>query len=193
MPSNFPGPYEIEIKYTVSGIQHVQRLNCQASPAPSVGDAPFGITLIGRDLSAVNLETWVNNWVTQIDGFFHTSVTFDSYDLYQYAVGTFERVWITSGTIGVNGTSPTATQLARQDTFTFRTVEGNTMRVVLLETVFTQLTRTPYPAIVPGVSAMMDIITATATPVLARDTSYPIAPLNHTGGQNEATFKARYR
>ena len=63
---NFPGEWEVEIKYTVDGMQHSQKLNCNVQGAPVIGDAANTITLDTRDGVGVLLDAAVTAWVDLI-------------------------------------------------------------------------------------------------------------------------------
>jgi len=193
MASNFPGPYELEIKYTVSSVEHVHRVSCDTVGTPTVGDLPTAITLQTKDTVGILLNTAVTAYVALLKVRYHTSVTFTSFDFWKYTPLTYIRQWISTGVLSVAGTSTGSTSLAQQSTFTYRTLEGNIMRTVLLESIDDTKDRVPYASAPASVKAIMDYIVASDTWVLARDTSYPISPLNAVGGQNEAVFKARYR
>lgn len=193
MPTNFPGPYEIEINYESGGLTHKHRISCDVQTAPTVGDDPTVITLETKDSAGITLSAAVAAWINLIKPRYKTTATFLSYDFWKYTVGTFSRTWISTGILGIAGTSTGDTVLAQQSTFTFRTLEGNIMRHVLLESIDNTNSVVPYASAPATVQALMDYTVASNTWMLARDTSYPIAQLNAVGGQNETIFKKRYR
>ncbi len=190
---NFPGPYEVEFTYTVTGITHTARLNCDVSGTPTPGDLPATIDLKLRSGGTVQLDTAVIAWINLIKFNFFTGVTFDNFTLWKYTAGTFDRIFISTGAIALIGTSAVATNLSHMDTSTFRTIEGNGMKLVFMESVNVSISRIPYAAVGVPTKAVFDFVTSTLNWILARDTSYPIAPLNFIGGQNEATFRSRNR
>ena len=193
MAENFPGPYEIELFYTIQGKTHIQRLNVDVQSAPAVGDAPTSITLETRDAAGIALNVAVTAWVNLHKVGYKSDCTFNSYNFWRYDALSYVRTWITSGVVGVAGTATPANLLASQVTYTFRTLEGNVMRIVLLEGVDLGNTRIPYASLTGYTKAIMDYVVASNTWVLGRDTSYPVAQLNLVGGQNEKVFKSRYR
>lgn len=193
MANNFPGPYEVEITYFVDGLNHTQRLNCNVDGNPDVGDLPGTIDVVARDLSLIALDTAVNDWILLIRELFPSDMAWVGYSLWKYADLTNDRTFITSGVNSTVGqTSPPETP-AHQVTFTFRTVEGGTMRIVLLETSQSNQTRVPYALTSAPKQAIFDYVTDPTGWILARDTSYPIVALNYIGGQNEAVFRSRFR
>lgn len=193
MASNFPGPYEIEISYTVDGDQHKQRLNVDVSGTPAVGADPTTVDLLRRSGLTCTLDVAVTEWIDLLKVRFATTASFDAYILWSYTPLTTDRSYVTSGTIGTAGTAVAASTIAHQETYTFRTFEGGIMRLVMLESTATSLVRIPYASAVTSAKAIFDYVTASTNWVLARDTSYPISSLNLTGGQNEAVFRKRYR
>lgn len=193
MPPNFPGEYEVEIRYTVSSLEHTQRLNCDVVSTPTPGDLPATIDLKTRGGGSVQLDTAVLAWVASLTYIFRTDVTFDDFTFWKYDVGTFDKTFISTGIIGDVGDNAGATNLGHQWTFTFRTLEGGAMRIVLLETTSTNKVSLSYPQLDNDSKAVMDFIIGTSNWILARDTSYPIAYLHVVGGENERTFESRYR
>lgn len=191
--SNFPGPYIVEIKYTVDGLKHVQRNSCHIPIAPTAGDDPATIDVATRSGGTVDLATAVDDWVDLVRAMYHTSTTFDSYDLYYKQDADTPRMWRATGILGLPGTNAGANNPAHQMTLTYRTQEGGVMRQVFLESFHGAQTVFPYAGSHVTAQALMDYVVAPTGWINARDTSYPIVPLNTVGGQNEATFRARYR
>lgn len=191
--SNFEGPYIVEIKYTVDGKQHVQRNNCHIPIAPVAGTDPALIDVATRVGGSVDLATAVSNWIDLVKTIFNTGTTFDSFDLYYKQDADTPRMWRATGIIGVNGTNVGAHNPAHQMTLTYRTQEGGIMRQVFLESFHLAKTRFSYANTSGDTQAIMDFVVSPASWINARDTSYPIVPLNSIGGENEATFRSRYR
>lgn len=193
MASNFPGPFEVELRYTCSGEQHTQRLNCDTQSAPTPGDAPSTILLDKRDAGTIALDTALTNWITLVKPFYHTGVTFDDYTFWQYAPGTFDRTFITTASLGIAGTNALAVNLSFQNIMTMRTLEGGLMKLSFMETSATDIQRLSYAASGAVVKAIFDFVIGSTNWILARDTSFPIATIASMGGGNEALFKKRNR
>jgi hypothetical protein len=122
-----------------------------------------------------------------------TFTTYIGYNVWKYTPGTFVRTFITGVTLGTNGLSANPPQPAHQDILTFKTQEGNEMRLVFLETVLTFQGIDNAPLADANMDALFDYVIGTNNWIVARDTSYPIVQFNWLGGQNEKTFKQRYR
>lgn len=193
MPSNFPGPFEIEIISSVQGLEHKQRLNTQVQGAWNVGDPASSINLTRRDLTTVDSVTAVTAWVDLMKPFFAGDYSFDSFNVWQYLANTYDRIFISTAQLGVLGTGAGATNLCHQSIFTFRTQAGGTMKIVQNEDTNGSETRDSYASLGASAQAFMDFVVSDQAWMTARDDTFPIAPLNRVGGQNESVFKKRFR
>lgn len=193
MASNFPGPYEVEIHYTSNSNQHVQRVNCDVLSTPAPGAAPSTIDLKVRGGGSVQLDTAVDDWVALLADNFEVPSSFDNFTFWKIDPGTFDKTFITTAALSQVGTGGGATTPEHQVALTFRTIEGGSMRIVMLESQTTTNERKAYIDSSVPIQAIMDFVVSTSDWILARDTSYPIASLNSVGGQNEALFKKAYR
>jgi len=193
MAVNFPGPYEIEMTYTTDGLQHIQRLNCDVQGSVNPGDPLSGITLETKDSVGLPILTAIDEWSDLIIDRLNTGDTVDAFNFWKYTPLTFDRTFINAGAIAKAGLQAGASNESHQMTLTFRTLEGNSMKVVILETVETSQDRVPYASLGAVTKLIMDYVSGSDTWFLARDTSYPISSLNGVGGQNEAIFKIRHR
>lgn len=194
MANNFPGPYEIEMFYTVSTFLHIARYNCDLTSSPSPGTPMTSINFKTRGgVATPAIPTAMASWIALIDNIYNTAASFDSYNLWQYAPLTTERTFISSDTLGINGASASVTNKNQQLTLTFRTVDGDGMRIVFLDSISTSEIRIPYVNLGVDLQLIMDFVDSDANWILARDTSYAIAKLSGIGGENEALFKRRNR
>lgn len=195
MVQNFPGPFEVEIEYDVAGLTHRQRLNCAvASPLPAPGTPPNAIDLIKRNGTNVALDAAVLAWVNLLAPRFETLVsTFVGYTFWEYEPLSTVKKFITADTLGVDGSSTLPASFAQQETFTFKTAEGNDMRIVLLETISVDDNQVPIPASGPSTAAIGSFIDSDVNWILGRDTSYPIAQRLLSKGENEAVWRKRFR
>lgn len=199
MAFNYPGPYEVELLYSVNlspggAITHRQRLNCQVVADPAVGDPPSSISLVRRNTTNVLLNTAVADWTTLVRAAYNSAeASMVGYNFWKYTPGTFERTFITGEGLALAGTSATGSSNSRSDIITFKTQEGGQMRLVFLESVGTMLGIDNTPFANAQMEAIRAFVVGTTNWILARDTSYPVIAFNHLGGQNEKVFKMRYR
>lgn len=197
MAINYPGPYEIEYNVLVSSIPHLIRVNCVATPAPTPGSALNTITLQTRSGTPANAQTCVDGLWNLIRAAYNTGVTCQGVTLWRYPVaGSFVKTFVSAGAVTTPaGAAPGATTLAHQATLSFRTANGGIMKLTLLETAFTALTRQVLVANAAGATEqkIAAYLISGSGWAIARDDSFPITPLYGVFGQNEAIFKARYR
>lgn len=197
MAVNFPGPYEIEYSILVGTLTHVIRVNCIATPAPTVGDAFSAINVMTRTGTPAVLQTAVDGLWDVIRQAYNNAVSCTAVTLWRYPVsGSLAKTYVSAGSVtNPAGSSGSATTQAHQFTPSFRTANGGILKMVLLETVFTSNVK---QVLVPNVAGSPDqrlaaYILSGSNWALGRDDSWPIAALYGSFGQNEATWRARYR
>ena len=197
MALNFPGPYELRIQYivSVSGVplSHEQRLNLDlvGSPAPGTLFPDIDVVLNGQP--AIALDTYVDAWVALLQPFFHTSATITLAELWQYTPLSFEASYVSTYDISTAGTSTAAPEPAGQLIWSFRTIEGGTMKISLMEASRPAGVSRQYALMITEEQALSDFITGVGNGFLARDTSFPFAVVAIHPGRNEAVFRKRFR
>lgn len=204
MAINYPGPYQLRIKYTVTSltspiIQHIQRLNVSLEEVAAQGD-DFGNYVI-NDIDGVtttDLDTLVEAFLAIQNALYHTSTTIDSIELWKYPTAqSFDSVfWSTYTPIANAGTSVSAAISAGQDIMTFRTQEGGTMKLSLMEDVQTPGVPKAYAAADVVITNLVDFVldgdaVNFSAPFLGLDTSYPFAFNRQFPGRNEHLWKNR--
>ena len=199
MAVNYPGPYEVRIFYTVDTTpggprQHQCRFSCTLVGTPSPGD-PFNtidVFLSGGTSAALHTTTLAVVNVLE-DLFNSTDATFDYAELWKYESGTFNADFVSSYTIGSAGTSASATVPCSESIFTFRSTNGGVAKLVLLDTVGAPNQPAAYADLNAINKAIVDYwMSATLSPVKARDNGTPFSFIRLFPGQNEALFKDRY-
>ena len=195
MALNFPGPYGIQIKYLTDGIEHVQNINCDVTNSPEPGETFDNITVRTKDGGSKDLDTAVDEWVALLAPFISDDSEFTVADLFEYTPDSFERRWIASYSLGVDGTNVSPHTPAGEYVFTFRTYEGGVMQIRLEEGPIGTAGRFAMGAYGSG-TPLGDLrlyLIGDGGWIIARDTSYPVQGLYMLLGQNEAIFKVRYR
>lgn len=200
MALNFPGPYEIRLYYTVVlssvALTHSQRLNLRVAGTPTPGTLFSDIDALRRDDSPFALDGEVDDWVALIDGLYHNgagATSFDYAELWKYEPESFDASFISTYDIAVPGASVTANNAAGQTIMTFRTLEGGVMKLSFMETNIFYAARDTPPYSNTTAEAIRAACVAGTVPWMGRDGSYPFAAIALYPGQNEATFKRRYR
>lgn len=200
MASNFPGPYQLRIYYTVTptglaAMQHVYQMNIDLDNPPDLGDDFADIDVKARLVASHPLSTVTDEIVAlMVPHFDATEVTIDYAELWAYTPGKFDATYITVYAINEAGTSLDDTHPASQLIYTFRTYEGGVGRAVLMETTNVPGASVVYADMSVDAKAFADYYTgASDSFFLARDTSYHFICLAVHPGENEKTFKKRYR
>lgn len=194
MPSNFPGPYVVEVDYNVDQIIHHLTWNVTCDVDPPPGENPANIYLVNRGGATTLIAAAISTYLSSIAPLYHTSTTFGTATLWKITPLTNIRTYITSFGVGVPGTSAAVYNPAQQLTLTYRTQEGGIMRQTFMEPSYVSNLREPLSGVAnTAIQAMRDNTLAGTNVLLARDTSYPIAPLNVSSGQNEVIFRKRFR
>lgn len=200
--TNYPGPFEIRIIYSVavagfSAFEHIMRLNCDVAGVPDPGEDPSTI-LITRRVASLDpaddmMDAIVDEWIALITPYWSNACTFIRAELWSYEEESFDAAFVTSYTIGTVGSSATAIVPAAEVIHTYRTIEGGVMRLHFEEPSVAAGAKSSLATATGVTGAIKDFIISTANWILARDTSYPFAPMFYHPGQNERTFKKRYR
>lgn len=204
MTINYPGPFELRIRYSddqLSGpvLEHIQRLNVSLVGTPAQAD-DFGNYEFNdiNGATGVSLDTLVEDYLAVFNALYSGNNDVGLIDLWKYPTPqSFDAVFWSTYTPTANvGTAGGVDVAASQDIYTFRTQEGGVMKLSLMED-----NNTPGNPIVAGSlgaaeAALVDFIlngdgASYSAPFLGRDTSYPFAFIKQFPGQNEATWKKR--
>lgn len=193
MVANFPGPYEIRIFYTVNTLQHEMRLSLPLAQDPLPG-TPF-TAIVTQQKGGANglLSADVDSLVTLLREFWPGTVTIDFAELWKYVPQTFQANFISGYVIGLAGVGVGTVVPSHQATFTWRTIEGGIMKMVLLETELGGDAVLAYASSGARSIALFDYIAGAFSAFWARDTSYANAALRRSNGQNEAVWRKRNR
>src|SRR5262245_35221680 len=188
----YPGPYEVEIVYTVAALQHKQRLNCDVTTAQNIGDPLTSVNLKTRGGTPIIAATAIQAWVDLSKQLYGSSGQFLLANLWKYTANSFEKTFVGTMDLATVGSNAGSNVLASQRTLTYRTQVGGKFRVTYLEGVFS----TPQQIVPPtsGIGNTIDVfLRGNACWIIGRDGYYPAASIWLLDGQNEATFRKRYR
>jgi hypothetical protein len=200
MTINFPGPYEIRIKYTATvssvTLTHTQRLSCAiAGDDPGVGDG-FDVIDVGRRAGgAIGLDAAIDAWIDLVVPFYSgTGATnFVSAELWKYAAGTYDASFVSTYAIGEAGTNGGGVQQAAQSIVTFRSSNGGIFKLSFMESALASGGTDTGTISSAALEALVASVEDGDHPWLARDDGFPIVRIAHFPGQNEALFKKRFR
>lgn len=195
---NFDGEYELRIYYTsqpagFQEIEHRHTMDVNVNNWPEPGTAFVDIFVERRDTTTSNLSTVVDEYVALLIPLFASSQTITRAELWHIPEGTTNGQYISSYSIAELGTNGNDENPAYQGTLTFRSIGGSTMRVQLMEIPLASNLREPYPTGNALLNNIFAYVSGLTSPFLARDNTPPFAPMNYSGGQNEALWRKRYR
>lgn len=188
----YPGPYEVELIYTFQSLTHKQRLNCDVTTVPNVGDPLTSVNLKTKAGTPVVAATAIQAWVDLIKPLFHSQTTFTVANLWKYVANSFEKSFVGTMDLQTLGTAATANVLGAQRTLTYRTQIGGKFRVTFIEG--NNAVALPIAIPTTGVIGAIDtFLRGNSDWIIARDGYYPAAGIYLLDGQNEAVFRKRYR
>lgn len=195
---NFPAPYVLQISYTTvptpfSAQTHKLNIGVKLVSDPAIGTVFNAITTESRDATNDSLDTVLSDLIDQLKDVYKTTTDFVRADLLKYDGTSFEATWVASADIGVAGTSTAATQVAWQNTFSFRTSEGNWSKLQLMESVIGGESKQGFPTSDGTVNAIAGYMVGVSQPFIGRDGGFLLAKLNLSSGQNEKLWRKYYR
>ena len=202
MATNYPGPYEVRVFYSVDATpggvkEHVLKLSCNIDGSPAAGTAFTAINIVRRAGLMDTLDSAVDGLVSVLRPFYNSGdASFDRAELWRYAPESFDATYVSTYDISLAGSAAAATVPASAAILTMRTTEGGTMRLTLIDTIVDD--QLPFQRADFGGAGKEEDLAAFMVDdpnvwFIGRDTSYPITMLRLFYGQNEATFKSRYR
>lgn len=196
---NFPGPYELRIFYTVDtdpggALDHQLRINIDCPVPPDPGDlfSVIDISLAGGGTAKLHTTTLaIVNLIE--DNFNSDDTAFTHAELWVYEPASFDATYLTAYDLGLPGTAALATVPASQTIFSFRSLAGGVVKLVLLDTVGIPGVPVAYSGLSAVPQAVVDYwLDDNLSPVLARDGTRPLAFLKLFPGQSEHLFKRRF-
>ena len=191
--ANFPGPYGVEVNYTVGGLDHKMLLSVDVAGAPVVGADPLTIDFNLRGGGTVSMVTGLNDLVALLVPRYEVAAAWGVCDLYKYEAASFDRTWISTHDVADIGEHGSAYVPASYEKYSFRTSAGGIMYLQLMEISVDSNDQDPYATLSGAGKDIMDYVTSTGNWIYARDNSYPVASLRRSSGRNEATWRQRFR
>jgi hypothetical protein len=194
MARNFPGPYAIEIKYSVTLREHSCMLNCVTIGDPAPGTPAASISLATKSAGSVLVQTAVDQfWLQFRKGLNGGSTNGIGWTLWKYAFESNDKTFISAGLItSPAGGNAAAVVPASYIMVSLRSANGSTMKVEVLDSMTSSQAQTnviPNPAALSYAEAVSAYLLSAQGWVLARDDGYPIAALRQSHGQNETVWK----
>jgi hypothetical protein len=190
MTTNYPGPYQVRLFYQANGHAHEARYNCDLDVDLGPGQTFADYEVLLRGGLKGTLQGRVDAWVDLIKVLFNSANSSFTYaELWKYVPGTNQAQFYSAYQIGVAGTSASGAAAYSQAILSFISQEGGALFIQFMESILTQNVTDNYPFAVAAVNDIADFVASDDNWIMAKDTSYPIAPRNYNCGQNEALWK----
>lgn len=190
MATNFPGPYQVRIKYSVGERLHVQRLNVVVDGTPDPGTPMADIDFVEAGSGLVDGDTALVAWVTLMKPFLtDDDGDFINAELWKFEAGSNDASFVSVTSLGIAGTGTGDTIPASQIIWTARTANGGTLRIELLDTQIAPSFPDFAPFTLATNQAIDAFLTGSGNWIYGRDNSYPVAMNGYFPGQSEYWFK----
>jgi hypothetical protein len=196
MPSAKVGGYQLEYDLTGFGVpvnSHKLRSNIMVSGSPAGGTPATSIDVFLRGGGTAKLDVVANQVWSYFRLMYDDSITAVGYTLWYWATDT-ARDFVTAGTLttpaGAAAGSPAQNW---QQSLTFRSANGGIAKLVFMESNFGGNQRSALLAVPAGTAPQRVAAFAgsSASPFMALDNSFFVAPLRDSRGENEAIRNRR--
>lgn len=193
MPINYPGPFEVRLKYVTNEPDaiknHELRLSCEMGTEGAPGSAfTAWFPKIKDGTFTVDLSARCDSLLTWLRPHWSAAVTFVAFELWEYAPLSFDSVFRAVKTSGLVGSAGGATVQLSQSILTMRTTGGGIMKVDMRGTIYAANPFTSPTAPAPSADLLTYMLGNTA-PWRGRDGTFPAAGLKWLPGSNERAFK----
>lgn len=200
MAKNFPGPYVVTFEYGANvgslNLNHEHSVNCAVVGSPAVGTPASSILVSTLGGSTKALSTAIDEYWAFLRLSLSTTSVVSQVILWEITPSSYERNFITAYALTpAAGSDLAAPAGSREVTLTFRSGKGSTMQINVQESVDIFDTRSALVSNPGGAwyQRVSSYVLSTGGWITCRDRSFPVAPLNVAGTQNEHTYKKRNR
>lgn len=190
----YPGPYAVRAQYVCDGLSHKIEVSCDVTEAPTSPTDLSTLTFVTKGATTKTVPDGISEFFATLAPLYPSSVSFDSIELWQYAVDSYDASFIGAYGLTVAGTSGGSINPASQITVTFRDTVGGILKIVMLETVSSDTTaQTGLSGAGSEVGAINTYATGNDSWLQSRRNGFPAAFLRASWTQNEAIYRKRYR
>lgn len=194
---NYPGPWQMRWFYTCTFLSveyiHVATINVDVDTPPEAGSDFDQYDLISRSGLFYNAETFSDAVVAEARELIKTDASFDRCELWLYEDGTENAAFQSVLDIAVAGLSGSGVVEDSQAIWSMRSQSGGHSYFELFHGTSPAGPKLAYASCAADVQEMFDVLTALASPALARDGGYLFSPLYFLPGRSEHYFKKRNR
>lgn len=196
---NYDGIYELRIAYNTLPVgedpmDHTLTIDVAMDGTPVVG-AEFGmISTLTKGGGSSDLEADTTAFVDLLAAFYNPTTNFLRAELWRYENEPSQNAsFVAIMALGVLGTFASPTQAAIQSTMTLRSASGGIARVQMMEAVYNDNLRDPFPFSRTPEINLCNYLISSVSPFVARDNSYLVAGNVFSTTQNERLYRKRYR
>jgi len=198
MPTNLPGPYELEFSIRVPSTpnrEHVHRINCNMSGSPAAGSLFPSILAFKKSGGTVALDVAANLYWSFVRQLYSTTSSCFGVTLWKYVTGTRAKNFISAYNVTTPAGAAGVMVEAQQITLSFRSALGGIQKLIYMEGNVAGKTRTTLLSNAAGTASerIASYMMSADNITLAADDSYCVAPLRLSLGENEAINSRIYR
>lgn len=197
MANSRVGQYRLEFPitgFTSPVRQHVVGLWVAPTTTPASGTLPTDIDLQLLGGGTETLQAVALDYANRIRPLYDATIGISTFTLSRYATE-FSKDFVTSGTVAPTASVGAGISIAVAQILTFRHAGGGVGKHVFLETMFggdAQINLIPNAA-GNTIERYAAWVMSSASPVIALDNTFPVAPLKFSQGQNESVWRKVYR
>lgn len=190
MAHNSLAPAFVKLRYTQTGITHVQTIPVQPSGTPTVGTEP---NLVPASGGPIALSQFATDYMAVFRPLFPTTTAIEGMEFWYKPTPEADPIWIYDHPINLAGSSAQAVVLMSQLVVTFRTALGGILKCYLMEVMNTipMNNRTPGASLTGVVLAYSNYVKGSTTCFLGRDNAKPMVPIFQSTKTNDALRKRR--
>lgn len=196
---NYDGQYELRISYNTlpageDPMDHTLTIDVAIVGTAIVGDAFVDITTVTKGGGNSDLESDTTALVDLLAAFFNPTTNFLRAELWRYDAEPSQNAsFVSIMALGTVGTFSSPTQAAQQSTMTLRSAGGGVARVQMMEAVYADNLRDPYPFSRTPEINLVNYLIGGVCPFVARDNTYFVAGITFSTTQNERLYRKRFR
>lgn len=190
MAHNSLAPGFVKLKYTFTGITHVQTIPVQPSGTPTVGVEPNVVPASGGPIA---LSQFMTDYMAVFRPIFGNQTAVDVAEFWYQPTASADPIWIYDHPIALAGSSATQSVALQQLVVTFRTALGGIFRWYGMEPsgAISNNVRVPGASLTGTVLALSNYLKGGTSCFLARDNAKLVSPIFMSTKTNDALRKRR--
>lgn len=193
MAINYPSPYGLRYKTVIEGLSHKGELLVNITDDIPVGTAFVDITVNTKGGGTDSLADVITSYFPLYRALFDVDTDIAQIELWKYAPSSYDATFISSTTTAYVGSNAGTNNLTWYQLLTFRSINGGIGKIMLPEGAQNNPSKLLYASLNAAEQALVNYVTGSTSPILARDNGYLSSLSYMSGGQNEKFFRLRNR